>query len=238
MSALGAGRRRGSGPFVLMCQTVIPVLLAPIVVGENWAPRAGLVARRAGAIAAGGWRLRRQPACWSAGNRVEEHVRRAGRSYQGRALRGRVSARRSPLECPRSRATLARPWRSKARVVGPDVPAPPAVRDVVGAADQRLEHGEPGRGVDQDVRRRHQLRHADGEAERRTRGSWVGGSAALRCSRTGPAHRPRPPTARPPSRPARRRHPNRRRTRARPAVTGRPRAARTAVRRERRSRPD
>lgn len=45
------------GPFVLICQTAVPVLLAPIVAGEDWTRRAPLVALGLLLVAAGAWRL-------------------------------------------------------------------------------------------------------------------------------------------------------------------------------------
>ncbi len=45
------------GPFVLICQTTVPVLLAPVAAGENWWPRAPYVAVGLLLVGLGGWRL-------------------------------------------------------------------------------------------------------------------------------------------------------------------------------------
>lgn len=62
------------GPFVLVCQTVVPVLLAPVVAGENWGARAPAVAAGLALVAAGGWRLAASAGLLERGKAPEEHV--------------------------------------------------------------------------------------------------------------------------------------------------------------------
>jgi drug/metabolite transporter (DMT)-like permease len=57
MSAIRAWPATRVGPFVLVAQTVVPVLLAPVVVGEDWFGRAPTVVGGLGLVAAGAWRL-------------------------------------------------------------------------------------------------------------------------------------------------------------------------------------
>jgi drug/metabolite transporter (DMT)-like permease len=57
MTALGRWPATRVGPFVLVCQTVIPILLAPVVLGEDWSHRAPLVVVGLMLTSAGAWRL-------------------------------------------------------------------------------------------------------------------------------------------------------------------------------------
>ncbi len=66
------------GPFVLVCQTVVPVLLAPVVAGEDWGPRAPAVAAGLVLVAAGGWRLAASAGPLERGEAGEEDIGRLG----------------------------------------------------------------------------------------------------------------------------------------------------------------
>jgi len=62
------------GPFVLVCQTVVPVLLAPVVVGENWGPRAPAVVAGLALVGVGGWRLAASAGLLERGKAPEQDV--------------------------------------------------------------------------------------------------------------------------------------------------------------------
>ncbi len=75
MTAIGRWPATRVGPFVLVCQTVVPVLLAPIVAGEDWRSDAGLVAAGLVLVAAGGWRLARSGGLLEHREAIDDDVR-------------------------------------------------------------------------------------------------------------------------------------------------------------------
>ena len=74
MAALRSWPATRVGPFVLVGQTAIPVLLAPIVAGEHWGARAPLVLAGLVVVAAACWRLARSAGLLDLGEAVEEDV--------------------------------------------------------------------------------------------------------------------------------------------------------------------
>ena len=74
MTALGRWPATRVGPFVLIGQTVIPVLLAPIVAGEHWGAAVELVALGLSMIAAGGWRLAASGGLLERRKAIPDHV--------------------------------------------------------------------------------------------------------------------------------------------------------------------
>ncbi len=147
-------------PPVLVLQVTVPVLLAPLVFGESWGATplggglivAGLAVvarrdRRAGRV--GRERgLRRRPATSST------RAAAAGSAAKERSGSRRCASARSSAggEFARGRrATSARPKRAEGLVVGPDVGPAPAVGDRRAAADERLEHRQARRRVDERV---------------------------------------------------------------------------------------
>ena len=91
---------------------------------------------------------------------------RAGGRTRCRARGAAASARSSGGAelVPRCCATWASPKRSSARVGGAHVAVAEAVGDDRAAADDRLEHGQPGARVDQRVAGREHVAHPVGEA--------------------------------------------------------------------------
>jgi hypothetical protein len=77
------------GPFVLLCQTVVPVLLAPVVAGEDWSADAGLVAGGLALVAAGGWWLARSGGLLENGEALDDDVGRPRQRGPGRVRRAR-----------------------------------------------------------------------------------------------------------------------------------------------------
>ncbi|MGI8621974.1 MAG: hypothetical protein ACR2NB_00495, partial [Solirubrobacteraceae bacterium] len=58
--------------------TVVPVLLAQVVAGEDWGPRAPAVAAGLVLVAAGGWRLAASAGPLERGEAGEEDIGRLG----------------------------------------------------------------------------------------------------------------------------------------------------------------
>lgn len=75
MAALGRWPATRVGPFVLVCQTAIPILLAPLVIGEDWTPRAPLVALGLALTSLGAWRLAASAGLFEHRKAVAEDVR-------------------------------------------------------------------------------------------------------------------------------------------------------------------
>lgn len=78
MAALRSWPATRVGPFVLVCQIVIPVALAPIVVGETWSKDVLLVVAGLAASGFGAWRLSVSAGLLKRREPREEHIGRGG----------------------------------------------------------------------------------------------------------------------------------------------------------------
>jgi hypothetical protein len=74
MAVLGTWPATRVGPLVAVCQTAIPVLLAPVIAGEQWGGEAGLVLGGLVVVVLGGSRLARSARLLERREPVQEHV--------------------------------------------------------------------------------------------------------------------------------------------------------------------
>jgi hypothetical protein len=80
MSALRRWPATRVGPFVLVCQTAVPVLLAPVVAGERWGASAPLVLAGLAVVAVSCWRLAASAGLLERGEPLEQDVGRRGQA--------------------------------------------------------------------------------------------------------------------------------------------------------------
>src|SRR4051795_2759182 len=153
-------------PTVLVMQIVIPVVLAPLVGGEGWSDTplgGGVLAAALVAIAVGAALLASSPAVARlAVGEAQERGGGGGKCGEGVAgigLRRQSASHRRP-ELGAGFGDLRQAEAQKRLVVDPDVAQAPPVGDDAAAAHDRLQHGQPGGGVNEQIRRPEPLRHA------------------------------------------------------------------------------